>query len=515
MPTRPQDFQRFRPRGNVNRTFRVSVNGDLLRNGLNMKDTLITVLDKVFEVGMTPELFNQFRNSTPNTRYYWSGRRLLSTRNEIDERAQDSDNPENYRGRFCFDHPFSYEGEEYFTHGQIGDFCIALFGWLNYDLRDMGIRIEPDNFELPPELIEIQENDFRNIGIPDGNFVGRGAPRGDLNPEPMPLKEQVKQLVESNLQVILTGAPGTGKTFTAKQVAFAITGDNENTPEEESHVKFVQFHPGYDYSDFVIGLKPVILDAQGNKVADEQGGDAAARGDVHVSFRWKDGIFKDFAQKAKLAYDAAVYAGGEVPKFVFLIDEINRADLSRVFGELFSLLEEDYRYRIREGEHENVHGITLPNGERFVIPENLYIIGTMNDIDRSVESMDFALRRRFAWREVSADESSCIIEAKINDEDVRRRLQTAMHSINEKIADQNLRLGTEYQLGGAIFAKYMKYVDDPEAFKRLWENHIDTILNEYLRGRRDKAEKIKELRKVYNNAVQVHPQDPERDPPHA
>lgn len=321
--------------------------------------------------------------------------------------------------------------------------------------------------------------------------------------------ERVKQLVESNLQVILTGAPGTGKTFTAKQVAYAITGDNENTPEEESHVKSVQFHPGYDYSDFVIGLK---LDDRGNEVDVDQDGNGAANGNVHVSFRWKDGIFKDFAQKAKRAYDAAVHAGGEVPKFVFLIDEINRADLSRVFGELFSLLEEDYRYRIREGVHENVHGITLPSGEKFVIPENLYIIGTMNDIDRSVESMDFALRRRFAWREVSAEESSCIIEAKIIDEDVRRRLQTAMHNINEKIADQNLRLGTEYKLGGAIFAKYMKYVDCPDAFERLWENHIYTILNEYLRGRRDKKEKLDGLKVVYDKAVQVHPLAPEEAP---
>ena len=523
MPTRLQDFQRFSPIGNANRTFRVSVNDVPLCHGKNMKETLINVLDKVFEVGITPELFNKFRNATPNTRYYWSGRRLLSTRDEIDERAQDSDNPENYRGRFCFDHPFSYEGEEYFTHGQIGDYCIALFGWLNYDLRDMGIRIEPDNFELPPELIEIQENDFRNIGIPDGNFVGRGAPRGDLNPEPMPLKEQVKQLVESNLQVILTGAPGTGKTFTARQVAEelvceGVEGDENRKAAIRDRVQSVQFHPGYDYSDFVIGLKPVILDARGNEVDVDQDGNGAANGNVHVSFRWKDGIFKDFAHKAKLAYDAAAHDGGEVPKFVFLIDEINRADLSRVFGELFSLLEEDYRYRIREGEYENVRGITLPNGVSFVVPENLYIIGTMNDIDRSVESMDFALRRRFAWKEIKAKESLCILESKIIDEDVRKRLTEAMAKINEKIAEPNLRLGAEYQLGGAIFAKYIKYADCANAFGCLWDNHIKTILNEYLRGRRDKESILGELKRVYNIAVQAQPPErPDRgaEPPQA
>lgn len=344
-----------------------------------------------------------------------------------------------------------------------------------------------------------------------GNDQRDNANRLNVNPneEVRPdMQEQIKQLVKSNLQVILTGAPGTGKTFTARQVAEELVGEGVEGDEGRKaairdRVQSVQFHPGYDYSDFVIGLKPVVLDAEGNEVAGVQDGNVAGNGNVHVSFRWKDGMFKAFADKAKLAYDAAVHDGGEVPKFVFLIDEINRADLSRVFGELFSLLEEDYRYRIHDGRPENERGITLPNGRPFVIPENLYIIGTMNDIDRSVESMDFALRRRFAWREVSADESLCILESKINDEDIRRRLIDAMNNINTRIADPNLRLGTEYKLGGAIFARYIKYADCANAFKSLWDNHIKTILNEYLRGRRDKEERLEELNNVYNKAIQA------------
>ena len=330
------------------------------------------------------------------------------------------------------------------------------------------------------------------------------------------MQEEIKRLLKSNAQVILTGAPGTGKTFTARQVAEELVGEGVEGDEGRKaairdRVQSVQFHPGYDYSDFVIGLKPVVLDAEGNEVAGVQDGNVAGNGNVHVSFRWKDGMFKAFADKAKLAYDAAVHDGCEVPKFVFLIDEINRADLSRVFGELFSLLEEDYRYRIHDGRPENERGITLPNGKPFVIPENLYIIGTMNDIDRSVESMDFALRRRFAWREVSADESLCILESKINDEDIRRRLIDAMTNINTRIADPNLRLGTEYQLGGAIFAKYIKYADCANAFKCIWDNHIKTILNEYLRGRRDKENILGELKRVYDSAAQAQtPEQPDR-----
>lgn len=370
---------------------------------------------------------------------------------------------------------------------------------------------------------QILDDELVRSWVPRNNEPGNdqrdNANRLNVNPneEVRPdMQEQVKQLVKSNLQVILTGAPGTGKTFTARQVAEELVGEGVEGDEGRKaairdRVQSVQFHPGYDYSDFVIGLKPVVLDAEGNEVADVQDGNVAGNGNVHVSFRWKDGMFKAFADKAKLAYDAAVHDGCEVPKFVFLIDEINRADLSRVFGELFSLLEEDYRYRIHDGRPENERGITLPNGRPFVIPENLYIIGTMNDIDRSVESMDFALRRRFAWREVSADESLCILESKINDEDIRRQLTDAMNKINEKIEESNLRLGTEYQLGGAIFAKYMKYVDCPDAFGHLWDNHIKTILNEYLRGRRDKENILGELKRVYDSAVQARtPEQPDR-----
>lgn len=316
---------------------------------------------------------------------------------------------------------------------------------------------------------------------------------------------EIKQLVESNYQVILTGAPGTGKTYTARKVALEITGEDEGTPEEESRIKVVQFHPGYDYSDFVIGMKPVLVTENGKEVfKDEQGrlyttnnneADGQRQdfsGKVCVSYVWRDGVFKEFANRAKEAYDTYP---ADPQKFVFLIDEINRADLSRVFGELFSLFEEDYRYPT------NRKGIILPNGEEFVIPKNLYIIGTMNDIDRSVESMDFALRRRFAWYEVSADKSERIIEDKIDDAETKRKLLSAMRKVNEIIADPNSRLGKEYQLGGAIFAKYPKYHGEDDSFNNLWNNHIAVILNEYLRGRRDKESKLEALKNAYDEGM--------------
>lgn len=274
--------------------------------------------------------------------------------------------------------------------------------------------------------------------------------------------ETIKDLLLNNHQVILTGAPGTGKTYTAQEVAEALTGSYYE------RIRKVQFHPGYDYSDFVIGLKPKLENNQ-------------------VVFRWEDGVFKEFADLAKNDINN---------NYVFIIDEINRADLSRVFGELFSILEEDYR----GGE-----GIILPNGDTLVIPNNLYIIGTMNDIDRSVESMDFALRRRFAWYEVSAESSECIIDTKnINDQD-KNTLKLSMRALNREIGNEDdstldLRLGKEYQLGGALFAKFEKLNN----YDSLWNNVIKIILNEYLRGRNNREELLQDLEEIFR-----HPQGTE------
>ena len=283
---------------------------------------------------------------------------------------------------------------------------------------------------------------------------------------------EAKEILLANFQLVLTGAPGTGKTHAARRIAIAVAGD-------ETRIRHVQFHPGYDYADFIIGIKPKL-----HTDNNENG---------TVVFDWECGTFKQFADRATKDLDH---------NYVLLIDEINRADLSRVFGELFSLLEDAYRYP------ENPIGVTLPNGQRFHIPKNLYIIGTMNDIDRSVESMDFALRRRFAWYEVDAVYSETIIDEKVPDSEIAKRLKNAMRALNFEIEGKevngrtptlNLRLGKAYQLGGAIFAQFEKCSGN---FDKLWQLFVKTTLNEYLRGRTNREELLKELYCRFNQAIQ-------------
>lgn len=374
-------------------------------------------------------------------------------------------------------------------------------------------------------------------------------------------------LLTANYNLVLTGAPGTGKTFLAREIAKALNAE----------IGFVQFHPSYDYTDLVEGLRPTPPDENGN-----------------IGFERKDGVFKEFCKKAlkenihnevdnfeetwdklielvktNLANDKLLKIGSweyglstkdslkysslntpsqysftitkqnvydayqnkkarpsgafqrdmedvvdfmktqlqlkdykegsilknvETKNFVFIIDEINRGEISKIFGELFFLL--DPSYRGIEHKVQTQYSNLIESGDvffdGFFVPENVYIIGTMNDIDRSVESFDFAMRRRFAWKEIKALDRITMWDGVIDDwktESLKR-----MISINKKI-ETIQGLDSAFHIGPAYFLKLKNYNGD---FEQLWENHLNGVLFEYLRGLPEREKRLKELFEAYN-----------------
>lgn len=394
----------------------------------------------------------------------------------------------------------------------------------------------------------------------------------------------------SNHNLILTGAPGTGKTYLAQQIAQqmifgSVKEEKDFTPDEkkqfEEQCAFVQFHPSYDYTDFVEGLRP-IQDDSGN-----------------VGFERRDGAFKEFCKKAlkcnksgaadnfdevwdklveklnnetvidvpmlsgnniiKLELNVTgtglaertyedqsqvgqktwivgqskffskeqlyrIYKGGKgVPSgghdnyrkaivkymienfglvqykegafiqeethrnFVFIIDEINRGEISKIFGELFFSIDPGYRGKNLKvkTQYQNLIDEDDDFYDGFYVPENVYIIGTMNDIDRSVESMDFAMRRRFAFKEISAESRVGMIEengmlSKFSEDIIKR-----MTNLNNCILTIQ-GLSSAYQIGAAYYLKLENYLEKGQltelSWTNLWENHIKGLLFEYLRG---------------------------------
>lgn len=407
-----------------------------------------------------------------------------------------------------------------------------------------------------------------------------------INPTHIPqlkYKEYIDLLAEAH-NLVLTGAPGTGKTYMAQAIA----------EEMGAVTKFVQFHPSYDYTDFVEGLRPI------------------EKGDGQLGFERKDGVFKEFCREAiknlidskksiesltkeiswqekldrfvedsieegtklktvngsefeisemkghtivihneqnEKTTQVAVNADeilelltNDVPlnivrdirnyfnrkfgtqpdsyafviakairamrqkmpvveankidrkPFVFIIDEINRGEVSKIFGELFYAIDPGYRGKkdyLVQTQYQNLVPETDIFAKGFYVPENVYILATMNDIDRSVESMDFAMRRRFTWKEVTPTDT----EAMLDTLSCANEAKATMNRLNNVIAETE-GLGASYMIGPSYFLKLGENGGD---FLKLWKMNIEPLLKEYLRGFRKADEIIDRFSKAFFN----------------
>lgn len=195
---------------------------------------------------------------------------------------------------------------------------------------------------------------------------------------------------------------------------------------------------------------------------------------------------------------------------VFIIDEINRGEISKIFGELFFSIDPGYRGKkgIVATQYQNMIEDDDIFKEGFYVPENVYIIGTMNDIDRSVEDMDFAMLRRFAKVEVTAEESyqNMIAESSDFNENEKKEIKERMTALNDAILDPDLGLGEAYQIGAAYFRKLLNYkeFEIEQAFSKLWDYHLKGLLSEYLRGNHNSKAQLEALKNAYDNKVTKH-----------
>ncbi|HCZ1035027.1 TPA: AAA family ATPase, partial [Staphylococcus aureus] len=261
------------------------------------------------------------------------------------------------------------------------------------------------------------------------------------------VKDLNKKLMKSK-NIILRGSPGTGKSYLSKAIASELIGTAIEELEDSDQFEFVQFHPSYDYTDFVEGIRPTV----------SQTGE--------MGFELRSGIFKEFCSKAARSLN-----NSENKKFVFVIDEINRGEISKIFGELFFSI--DPSYRGKKGSVKTQYTNMEKSKDKFYIPDNVYIIGTMNDIDRSIDTFDFAMRRRFRFIKIEANENTQMLATlgDKKDEAIDRmiRLNEAISSVEE--------LNSNYHIGAAYFLKLRAMT-----FEELWKDYLQPLLEDYIRG---------------------------------
>ena len=466
------------------------------------------------------------------------------------------------------------------------------------------------NLAAHNELLTLPKSDYNRVVVDSTFDIDKLLNKCNLRANSITY-QNISELLIVKRNLVLTGAPGTGKTFIAKSVAADIVSDGTKdwdtlVQEGCSQIGFVQFHPSYDYTDFVEGLRPgengefrrqdgvfkefckralgdedvvsevstnlfdkvyneLLDDIRGGVItsyeritADDRGlavndknkiifgpevknykttsirnlrllfdyyqskgvydATTLTRDDLwgaistltsgktktldYTEYRWAlNQLLSRVTDADKALVEAEPISNKEdITKkpFVFIIDEINRGELSKIFGELFYSIEPDYRGP--KGTVQTQYNNMVEDDDifksGFYVPENVYIIGTMNDVDRGVEAMDFAIRRRFGWKEVRAEESA-------DNMGITGLARVKMDALNKALIEKGLTKA--HCIGGAYFRKL-----EGDDFKALWDYHLEGIIFEYFRGEPDAQFKIDDIKKAYVDA-DLPKQAPEKE----
>jgi 5-methylcytosine-specific restriction protein B len=294
--------------------------------------------------------------------------------------------------------------------------------------------VTPEQAEALDQLIEGAETGIEKLPTQAGYSLEDFARESRF--EVLDIKNWRDRLKRKK-HIVLQGPPGTGKTFVAERLARAIVS------ETQGFVETVQFHPSYAYEDFMEGIRPEVVEGQ-------------------LTFNIRSGRFLDFCKEAARRGDAPC---------VMLIDEVNRGNLSRVFGELMYLLE----YRDKS--------IPLSaSGRDFHVPQNVFIIGTMNTADRSIALVDHALRRRFSF--IYLGPNYDVLEAHLSEHDLPvKNLIQALQQVNSAINDRNYEIGISFFLADGARIKQNLPV--------IWEGEIEPYLEEYFYDQPDKVDELR------------------------
>ena len=297
-----------------------------------------------------------------------------------------------------------------------------------------------------------------------------GTPPSDTSKSDTLLLNECVSLLKEKKNIILQGAPGTGKTYTTASLAVALC--NPSFAELEDHIKvideyerlrqegqiaFCTFHQSMDYEDFVEGLKPEL------------------QGD-HITYKIEAGIFKQICERAHTTEEDT-----STKPHILIIDEINRGNISRIFGELITLLEADKR--TGEGAHPIKVKLPYSKGD-FSVPSNLYIIGTMNTTDRSTGSIDYAVRRRFAFITLKTDPE--VIKTCIKDDAVRAKALALFKQINGDGTDEATSFiathkAGEFDLEDLKVGHSYFLVETLEALQMKMRYEVISLLREYIK----------------------------------